>query len=140
MCPIIGVSNHSQKERQGEDFYATDPLAAELLCDVETFSPKIWEPACGMGHLSEVFRRRGYEVRSTDLVYRGYGEQRDFLYLNDEDWDGDIITNPPYRLAYEFIYKALECVRGGERYVCFFGFSSWRVKKGGSSSGTFLRR
>ena len=72
-----------------------------------------------MGHLSEVFRKRGYEVRSTDLVYRGYGEQKDFLYFNDEEWDGDIITNPPYRLACEFIYKALECVGGGCK-VCMF--------------------
>ena len=109
----LGASNHSQKERQSEDYYATDPKAAELLCDVEKFSGKIWEPACGEGHLSEVFRKRGYEVRSTDLIDRGYGEQKDFLFFNDEDWDGNIVTNPPYRLANEFVYKALEVVRGG---------------------------
>ena len=120
----LGASNHSKKERQSEDYYATDPKAAELLCDVEKFSGKIWEPACGEGHLSEVFRKRGYEVRSTDLIDRGYGEQKDFLFFNDEDWDGNIVTNPPYRLANEFVYKALEVVRGGTRCVCSFGFSS----------------
>lgn len=108
----IGASNHSDKERQSEDFYATDPKAAELLLEVEKFSPKIWEPACGQGHLSKVFEKHGHQVRSTDLVDRGYGEVKDFLFFNDETWDGDIITNPPYKYAIEFIYKALEIIGG----------------------------
>lgn len=108
----IGASNHSEKERQSEDFYATDPKAAELLLEVEKFSPKIWECACGQGHLSKVFEKHGYQVRSTDLVDRGYGEQKDFLFFNDEEWEGDIITNPPYKFATEFIYRALEVMRG----------------------------
>lgn len=115
----LGASNHTDKDRQSEDFYATDPIAAELLCDVEEFSPNIWEPACGKGHLSEVLKRRGYNVRSTDLVDRGYGEVKDFLFFNEERWDGDIITNPPYKFATEFIYKALDIVGGGIRSVCF---------------------
>lgn len=115
----LGASNHTDKERQSEDFYATDPIAAELLLSVETFSPKIWEPACGQGHLSKVFEKHGYQVRSTDLVDRGYGEQKDFLFFNDEEWEGDIITNPPYKFATEFIYKALEVIRGGYKVAMF---------------------
>ena len=115
----IGASNHTEKERQCEDFYATDPKAAELLLEVEQLSHKIWEPACGKGHLAEVFRKAGHEVRSTDLVDRGYGEQKDFLFFNDEEWDGDIVTNPPYKFAKEFVYKALDCIGGG-RKVCMF--------------------
>lgn len=115
----IGASNHSEKERQSEDFYATDPKAAELLLEVEQFSPKIWECACGQGHLSKVFEKRGFQVRSTDLVNRGYGEQKDFLFFNDEEWEGDIITNPPYKFAMEFIYKALEIIRGGYKVAMF---------------------
>ena len=136
----LGASNHSAKERQSEDFYATDPKAAELLCDVEKFSPKIWEPACGQGHLSEVFRKRGYEVRSTDLIDRGYGEQMDFLFFNTEPWDGDIITNPPYRLAKEFVYQALTIIRGGIRCVCFYAFSFWKGKRGANSLRSSPRR
>lgn len=115
----LGASNHTDKERQSEDFYATDPIAAELLLSVETFSKKIWEPACGQGHLSEVFVKHGYDVRSTDIVDRGYGEQLDFLFFNDEKWDGDIITNPPYKYASDFIYKALDLVEDGHK-VCMF--------------------
>ena len=41
----LGASNHTDKERQSEDFYATDPLAAELLLQVEELAPKIWPVA-----------------------------------------------------------------------------------------------
>lgn len=115
----LGASNHTDKERQGEDFYATDPIAAELLCDVETFSPNIWEPACGMGHLSEVFKKRGYNVRSSDLIDRGYGDIQDFLGMDVAEWDGDIITNPPYKFALDFIYKALSIIPEGKKVAMF---------------------
>lgn len=47
----IGASNHTDKERQCEDYYATEPKAMELLLEVEQFSPVIWECACGGGSL-----------------------------------------------------------------------------------------
>lgn len=54
----LGASNHTDKERQSEDYYATTPKAAELLLELETFSKNIWECACGEGHLSKVFKKR----------------------------------------------------------------------------------
>ena len=69
----LGASNHTPEERQPDDFYATDPRAASLLLDVEEFSKKIWECACGQGDLSKVFECAGHDVISTDLVYRGVG-------------------------------------------------------------------
>ena len=53
----LGASNHTDKERQNEDFYATEPKAAKLLLELETFSQNIWECACGEGHLSKVFEK-----------------------------------------------------------------------------------
>ena len=70
----IGASNHTDKEREHNDYYATEPRAAELLCDLFQFSPYIWECACGAGHLAKVFEKRGYLVKATDLIDRGYGE------------------------------------------------------------------
>ena len=32
---MIGASNHIDKERQNEDYYATDPIAAEMLLEIE---------------------------------------------------------------------------------------------------------
>ena len=94
----LGASNHTDKERQNEDYYATDPKAADLLLELETFSPNIWECACGEGHLSKVFEKAGHIVKSTDLMDRGFGETGiDFLSIDNLEWNGDIITNPPYK-------------------------------------------
>ena len=94
----LGASNHTDKERQNEDYYATDPKAAVLLLELETFSPNIWECACGEGHLSKVFENDGHTVKSTDLMDRGFGETGiDFLSIDNLEWNGDIITNPPYK-------------------------------------------
>lgn len=54
-----GASNHTEEERQTEDYYATEPKATELLLDKETFSSVVWECACGQGHMSDVLKQGG---------------------------------------------------------------------------------
>ena len=115
----LGASNHSEHERQSEDYYATEPKAVEHLMNLETFDKNVWECACGEGHISEVLKRHGYNVRSTDLVNRGYGEVGDFLSIDNTEWDGDIITNPPYSYAQEFVEKALQIVPDGRKVAMF---------------------
>lgn len=116
----LASSNHTEEDRHKQDYYATEPRALELLLDVETFSQNIWEPACGEGHLSKVLESRGYNVRSTDLVYRNYGEgDVDFFWFDNVSWNGDIITNPPYRMAQEFVEKALQIIPIGNKVAMF---------------------
>lgn len=115
----LGASNHTDKERQNEDFYATDPIAAELLLKEEKFSHNIWECACGQKHLSGVFEKYGYNVRSSDLIDRCGNEVFDFLSMENQSWDGDIITNPPYKYASEFIYKSLSVIKHGNKVAMF---------------------
>lgn len=109
-----GASNHSEGERQEHDYYATDPEAVEALLQRERFNPYVWECACGEGHISEVLKAHGYKVKSSDLYDRGYEGTKiiDFLTVRKEDIDHDfsrdIITNPPYKYAKEFVEKALE--------------------------------
>ena len=115
----LGASNHSTTDRDDNDFYATEPKALELLLDIEEFDPYIWECACGKGHLSDVLKKRGYIVKSTDLIDRGYGEGGiDFLQYNERH-NGDIITNPPYKYAQQFVEHALEIIPGGQRVAMF---------------------
>ena len=71
---FIGSHNMSTQERQAEDYYATDPKAAEWLLRIEDLNKDIWECACGEGHLAKVFMEHGYNVRSTDLIDRNFGE------------------------------------------------------------------
>lgn len=117
----LGSSNHTPDERAQFDYYATDPQAVEMLLALETFAPVIWEPACGEGHISNVLAAHGYEVISTDLIYRGFGEPEpmDFLTETFPDFEGDIITNPPYSAGLEFVKRALETVRPGGKVAMF---------------------
>jgi len=68
--------------------------------------------------MSKVFEDNGYQVLSTDIVDRGYGEVSDFLTDNRE-WDGDIVTNPPYKLALEFVKHSLDIVQTGRKVAMF---------------------
>lgn len=45
----LGASNHTEKERQSEDYYATDPIAIDVLIKDGrvTFDKPVWECACG---------------------------------------------------------------------------------------------
>lgn len=119
----MGASNHSNKERQNEDYYATEPKATQLLLEVEQFSPVIWECACGGGggHLAQVLENNGYEVIATDLIYRGYGDKESLNFLEEtlDEFEGDIITNPPYKYALEFVQKALDSVQVGRKVAMF---------------------
>ena len=129
----IGSSNHTPDERAEHDYYATDPQAVEMLLALETFAPVIWEPACGEGHISKVLQAHGHDVISTDLIYRGFGdpEPMDFLTETFPDFEGDIITNPPYSAGLEFVERALETVRPGGKVAMFLKVQFLEGKKRG---------
>ena len=115
----IGASNHTDHERQKDDYYATDPIATIMLCGLERFTDDVWEPACGEGHISKVLAHNGYRVRSSDIVNRGYGDVSDFLSTDNVYWHGDIITNPPYKYAQEFVEKSLQIIDDGNKVAMF---------------------
>lgn len=122
---MLGASNHSEKEREKEDYYATDPHALEIFLDklkednIELHH-NIWECACGEGHLSKVLEKRKFNVFSTDLIQRGYGEGNiDFLQVANKNTHFDILTNPPYKYAKEFVEKSLEIQADGYYTIMF---------------------
>lgn len=115
----LGASNHSLTDREDNDFYATDPRALELLLELEEFDPFVWECACGKGHLSEVLKKHGHIVKSTDLIDRGYGVGGVDFLATTTPFNGDIITNPPYKYAQEFVEHALSLIPDGNRVAMF---------------------
>lgn len=115
----LGASNHTKNKRDEHDFYATAPIAAEKLLQCESFSHDIWECACGCKHLSNVFEKRGFNVRSSDIIDRVGNEVYDFLSIENTDWYGDIITNPPYSLALDFVERAINIVHEGHKVAMF---------------------
>jgi hypothetical protein len=108
--------------READDFYRTPARCTERLLEVERFPSVIWEPACGDGAISEVLRDAGHMVISTDLVDRGYGaSHRDFLMEYTLSAPA-IITNPPFKLADEFVLHALAL---GVEKVAMFMRLAW---------------
>jgi len=115
----IAASNHCTEERADKDYYATEPKATEWLVNLEQFDGPILEPSCGEGHMSRVLLDAGYTVVSRDLVDRGYGEVSDFLSPDNTYWPGDIVTNPPYAFAHQFVEKALDIIPDGHKVAMF---------------------
>jgi len=122
----LGASNHTKENREENDYYATDPKAAELLLELETFK-NILEPSCGEGHLSKVFADAGLNVTSSDLVDRCYGTKKSFF--DYEKWNGDIITNPPYKYGLEFVEHALKIIPEGNKVAMFLKIQFLEGKK-----------
>lgn len=59
-------------------------------------------------------------MRTSDIIQRTpTTEVYDFLSIGNTSWDGDIITNPPYKLATEFIYKALSIISDANKVAMF---------------------
>ena len=98
------AGDNSRNGRSELDFYPTPSSATLALLDREFFVGNIWEPACGRGDISKVFEQFGYEVKSTDIKDYGYGiSDQDFLSdIKFEQMD-NIVTNPPFNLALEFV-------------------------------------
>ena len=99
--------------REKDDFYPSPPgVGKSLFRNVWICPGQIWEPAAGDGSLARQMVSEGRSVISSDLVDRGCPEvtpRVDFLMETGLPPDCDvIITNPPYKLADEFITKALD--------------------------------
>ena len=121
---MLGVNPNT--ERQQDDFYATDPNALKLFLDVfnEKLNQPVWEPSCGQGHLAEELRRNGYDIVATDLIDRGYGTGNvDFLNVIT-GFGGDILTNPPFKLAEQFVEKGMSLLQEGNKLFLFLKIQS----------------
>jgi hypothetical protein len=116
----LGASNHTDKERETNDYYATEPKAVELLLNMEPFSHNIWECACGEGHLVNQMRQMGYHVLASDIINRGINDRTiDFLNWDKSIHEYNIITNPPYKYATQFCYKAIDLIDDGYKVAMF---------------------
>ena len=116
-----GCSNHSNIERQAEDYYATDPKCVLDIIRRELFCNYILEPCCGQGNISKVLIEDEFKVTSSDIVDRGFGTVKDlFTYKH---WHGDIITNPPYKNAVKYVKHCLDIVDKGAKVAMFLNLT-----------------
>jgi hypothetical protein len=115
---------------EGLDDFPTPPWATRALIehvlwpDWPEFDPpasfqkqSVWEPACNRGFmarpLTEYFGRTHFsDIR--DYGWEGQHRTVDFLFPGSEDLMAQsppdwIITNPPFRLALQFVHRAWAC-------------------------------
>lgn len=105
---------HAISERK-DDLYQTPACAVRSLLALEPLPSRIWEPACGPGAIVRELRATGKDVVATDLVDyrdRGLADQIygvDFLMERQAPQGVScIVSNPPFKLAEEFVAHALE--------------------------------
>lgn len=107
---MAGNPRGSGYDRAAHDWYREPKEAIDMLLDVESFHGTIHDPACGSGTIPKACEERGHYVVGSDLIDRGYGKTGiDFLKtgtVND-----NIVTNPPYNLARDFIEHGLRLAR-----------------------------
>lgn len=110
MTLTTGNARAPLRERR-DDLYETPPVAVEALLRAEKLPHHIWEPACGPGSIVTVLRAAGHTVWATDLVDYGCPDSEsgvDFLMERQARVDVEaIVTNPPFKLAREFVEHAL---------------------------------
>ncbi len=96
-----------------DDLYETPAVAVETLLRIEALPPVIWEPACGPGAIARVLRGAGHVVYATDLVDYASPDQDEarWDFLSEQQCPigvQAIVTNPPFKLAGEFVTHALK--------------------------------
>lgn len=133
--------------RKSFDFYPTPRSSVEALLQSEIFSGSILEPASGEGHISKVLSEYypDADISSYDIQQNCYGiGEVDFLQQKVDfyNYPENIITNPPYVKATEFILHAKQIARhkiamllklnalaGLERYVKIWTDKKFPLKK-----------
>jgi hypothetical protein len=101
---------------------------------VEPIPLTVWEPACGPGAIVRILRDRGRAVVATDLNDWGCPDSKsgvDFLMEREAPAGVPaIVTNPPFKLAEEFVEHALKLAP--EVYMlmrlAFLEGMRWRTK------------
>lgn len=102
---VAFAGGHGKREK--DDFYPTPPEATRALLPLITDWPKVvWEPACGDGAIARVLEEAGCEVWGADLVDRGYGDGGADFFKCEMCVAETLITNPPFKLAAEWILHA----------------------------------
>ncbi|HSA75407.1 MAG TPA: hypothetical protein VLE21_04395 [Candidatus Nitrosocosmicus sp.] len=126
--------NNVDGKRNANDYYQTPYSITEQLLEREKLNGSILEPACGQGAIVKVLMKNGYRPSFYDLALGAdfFSEKRKY------DW---VITNPPFKKAFEFIQKAkivanniamllpLSYLHGVERYKHIWNDKNFPLRK-----------
>lgn len=101
------------------DDFPTPPWATRALCRLIQNQYRVWtktarEPAANRGHMVKPLNEYFYTVEASDIFDYGAGfPVQDYLFGPPPPMVDWTITNPPFRLADQFIRRAIETSREG---------------------------
>ena len=124
------------------DDFPTPPWATRALCKhvidhQELSHQSVWEPACNRGYMARPLREYFARVHASDIHDYDWDGQDcvvDFLFPGSEpshiaakgvDW---IITNPPFRLAEQFIQRAIGIANVGVAVIVRSAFLEGKAR------------
>ncbi len=94
--------------------WATRGLLEHIVSGTALKKATCLEPAAGRGYMSRPLGEYFSSVKSSDAYDYKYCEVRDFLAHPYDDRSYDwVITNPPFRLAEQFVDRSLMVARTG---------------------------
>jgi len=114
------------------EHYETPIWAAKAILQKEYLKGLVIDPCCGTGVLAQAALNYGHDVYALDIEQWGYESQNAQLdWLGLEELNGgkefDVMMNPPFSLATQFVEKAFEL--GARKVLCFQRFAWWESKK-----------
>ncbi len=99
------------------NFYPTPLWGTRAFCEhvIDIRGKTIWEPACGEGHMARALAEYALIVHASDVhPYRDDTVLHDFLMPGPPLFSCDfVLTNPPFRLAEQFVERGLEIATTG---------------------------
>jgi len=118
------AGGNPKNKRVENDFYATNPRALEMLLEKYDFNNGTFlEPCVGNGQLAKTINKHypNNKLTCVDIIDRGYKDTivQDFFQYNTEERFDNIITNPPYSLAKEFVEKSMELLSENGKIAMF---------------------
>lgn len=98
-------------DRHPEDWYVEPAWCSDRLFEAERFEGAVWDPACGRGTIVVAARKAGLFAIGSDIASRTdlpLCEVSDFLNCDEEATESNIVSNPPFGIAEQFVAHALK--------------------------------
>lgn len=116
----VGASNPSNRQGRSQvlDGYSTPAVAVQELLGREDFHRNVWEPANGYHKISKVLEDAGHITFTSDIKRwcRFTDQVRAFQQYQHRPFkDCDVLTNPPFSQAQEFVETAMRLLRPGAK-------------------------
>ena len=131
------LTNVNARRIENDAYYTIDGRCLDALMSAWfPDSLEVWEPACGVGHLSEGLKDFGCKVYSSDIAFEGYEYQDKvrslFCFKTMPAGSRHIVSNPPFdkNVSADFIRHCIALAQQVNGSVAMLMRNEWDCAKG----------